>query len=68
MNTYIPSFVLNNVGENAVIDIKNIGKTVPIFLSDVQHFLLYSLFGQATLQLPRWFKLEKHKKVMISDN
>jgi len=68
MHTYIPNFILNNVGENAIIDIENIGKIIPIFLSDVQHFLLYSLFGQATLHSPRWFKLEKHKKVMIFDN
>jgi len=36
-HTYIPSFAFNI----AVMDIKNVGKTVAIFLNDMQHFSLY---------------------------
>ncbi|XP_012220139.1 RNA exonuclease 5 [Linepithema humile] len=60
----IPRLTLKAVGENATLDIAKIGKRIPIFLSDVQHLLLYSLLGHHSPYLPaRWCQLEKYNKV-----
>jgi len=62
----IPRLILKAVGENATLDVEKIGKRIPIFLSDVQHLLLYSLLGHHSPYLPaRWCQLEKYNKVMI---
>lgn len=60
----IPRIILKTVGENATLDIENMKKRIPIFLSDVQHLLLYSLLGHHSPYLPaRWCQLEKYNKV-----
>lgn len=62
----IPRLTLKAVGENATLNIEKIGKRIPIFLSDVQHLLLYSLLGHHSPYLPaRWCQLEKYNKVKI---
>ncbi|XP_046746061.1 small RNA degrading nuclease 5 isoform X3 [Diprion similis] len=61
----IPRFRLKNVGENASlnVDVKDEDR-IPIFLSDVQHLLMYSLLGHHSPYLPaRWCLLEKYNKV-----
>ncbi|XP_072754705.1 uncharacterized protein Rexo5 [Anoplolepis gracilipes] len=60
----IPRILLKAVGENATLDIGNLKTRIPIFLSDVQHLLLYSLLGHHSPYLPaRWCHLEKYNKV-----
>ncbi|XP_048506126.1 RNA exonuclease 5 isoform X2 [Athalia rosae] len=60
----IPRFRLKNVGENASIDNIKGDDRIPIFLSDVQHLLMYSLLGHHSPYLPaRWCSLEKYNKV-----
>ncbi|KAL6267125.1 hypothetical protein P5V15_000204 [Pogonomyrmex californicus] len=60
----IPRLTLKAVGQNATLDVENVGKRIPIFLSDVQHLLLYSLLGHHSPYLPaRWCQLEKYNKV-----
>ncbi|XP_046484476.1 uncharacterized protein Rexo5 isoform X1 [Neodiprion pinetum] len=61
----IPRFRLKNVGENASLNfnVKDEDR-IPIFLSDVQHLLMYSLLGHHSPYLPaRWCLLEKYNKV-----
>ncbi|XP_076657919.1 uncharacterized protein LOC143364766 [Halictus rubicundus] len=63
--TAIPRFRLKAVGESASlsINIKSENR-IPIFLSDVQHLLLYSLHGHHSPYMPtRWCHLEKYNKV-----
>lgn len=60
----IPRLTLKAVGENATLDVRNIGKRIPLFLSDIQHLLLYSLLGHHSPYLPaRWCQLEKYNKI-----
>ncbi|XP_012525476.1 RNA exonuclease 5 isoform X2 [Monomorium pharaonis] len=60
----IPRLTLKAVGENATLDVRNIKKRIPIFLSDIQHLLLYSLLGHHSPYLPaRWCQLEKYNRV-----
>lgn len=60
----IPRITLKAVGENATLDIGNMKSRIPIFLSDIQHLLLYSLLGHHSPYLPaRWCQLEKYNKV-----
>ncbi|XP_034189156.1 RNA exonuclease 5 isoform X2 [Osmia lignaria lignaria] len=61
----IPRFHLKAVGENASISINVKSEDrIPIFLSDIQHLLLYSLHGHHSPYLPtRWCHLEKYNRV-----
>ncbi|XP_024885009.1 RNA exonuclease 5 isoform X1 [Temnothorax curvispinosus] len=60
----IPRLTLKAVGENATLNIRNMEKRIPIFLSDIQHLLLYSLLGHHSPYLPaRWCQLEKYNKI-----
>ncbi|XP_032684423.1 RNA exonuclease 5 [Odontomachus brunneus] len=60
----IPRLILTSGGENATIEVSQLGKRIPIFLSDIQHLLLYSLLGNNSPYLPkRWCNLEKYNKV-----
>lgn len=61
----IPRFRLKAVGESASISINAKSENrIPIFLSDVQHLLLYSLHGHHSPYMPtRWCHLEKYNKV-----
>ncbi|KZC04664.1 Putative RNA exonuclease NEF-sp [Dufourea novaeangliae] len=61
----IPRFHLKAVGESASISINIKSENrIPIFLSDVQHLLLYSLHGHHSPYMPtRWCHLEKYNKV-----
>ncbi|XP_012284439.1 RNA exonuclease 5 [Orussus abietinus] len=61
----IPRFHLRTVGENASLNANvKTDDRIPIFLSDVQHLLLYSLLGHHSPYLPaRWCVLEKFNKV-----
>ncbi|XP_015609050.1 RNA exonuclease 1 isoform X2 [Cephus cinctus] len=61
----IPRFRLKAVGDNAslCINLKS-EERIPIFLSDIQHLLMYSLLGHHSPYLPaRWCHLEKYNKV-----
>ncbi|XP_043508412.1 small RNA degrading nuclease 5 isoform X3 [Frieseomelitta varia] len=61
----IPRFRLKAVGESAslTINVKSEDR-IPIFLSDVQHLLLYSLHGHHSPYMPtRWCHLEKYNRV-----
>ncbi|KAG8041004.1 hypothetical protein G9C98_001992 [Cotesia typhae] len=63
--TSIPRFRIKGAGENASLT-KNIDPRdrVPIFLSDIQHLLMYSLVGNDAPYSPsRWCHLEKYNKV-----
>lgn len=63
----IPRINLKAVGENATLDIANMKSRIPIFLSDIQHLLLYSLLGHHSPYLPaRWCQLEKYNKVIVT--
>ncbi|KAG5336512.1 SDN5 nuclease, partial [Acromyrmex charruanus] len=63
----IPRLTLKAVGENAILDVGNLGKRIPIFLSDIQHLLLYSLLGHHSPYLPaRWCKLEKYGSYILT--
>ncbi|XP_057321368.1 RNA exonuclease 5 [Microplitis mediator] len=60
-----PRFRLKGAGENASLTV-NIDPRdrVPIFLSDIQHLLMYSLVGNGSPYLPsRWCHLEKYNKL-----
>ncbi|KOX77476.1 Putative RNA exonuclease NEF-sp [Melipona quadrifasciata] len=61
----MPRFRLKAVGESASITINVRSKNrIPIFLSDVQHLLLYSLHGHHSPYMPtRWCHLEKYNRV-----
>ena len=61
----IPRLRLKAVGENASLNVDGNKKDrVPIFLSDIQHLLLYSLVGNRSPYLPsRWCLLDKCNKV-----
>ncbi|XP_076244024.1 RNA exonuclease 5 [Calliopsis andreniformis] len=61
----LPRFRLKGVGENASLTINSKSENrIPIFLSDVQHLLLYSLHGHYSPYMPtRWCQLEKYNKV-----
>nr|XP_033334384.1 uncharacterized exonuclease C637.09 [Megalopta genalis] len=61
----IPRFRLKAVGESAslCINVKSENR-IPIFLSDIQHLLLYSLHGHHSPYMPtRWCHLEKYNRV-----
>ncbi|XP_034942715.1 RNA exonuclease 5 [Chelonus insularis] len=61
----IPRLSLKLVGENASLNINvNPTERIPIFLTDIQHLLLYSLFGHNSPHSPaRWCTLEKFNRV-----
>lgn len=61
----IPRLQLKPAGENASLTINNKSTDrTPLFLSDIQHLLLYSLLGQRSPYLPaRWCQLEKYNKI-----
>ncbi|XP_014484394.1 PREDICTED: uncharacterized exonuclease C637.09 isoform X2 [Dinoponera quadriceps] len=60
----IPRLTLKAGGANATLGANKVGQRIPIFLSDVQHLLLYSLLGHYSPYLPtRWCHLEKYNKV-----
>ncbi|GLV45558.1 RNA exonuclease 5 [Carabus blaptoides fortunei] len=59
----IPLFKLKSVGDSACISVSPEDRT-PLFLSDVQHLLLYSMLGNHSPYFPqRWCFLEKYSKV-----
>ncbi|KAK2588916.1 hypothetical protein KPH14_001773 [Odynerus spinipes] len=61
----IPRLHLKPVGKNASLN-TNTKSTdrIPLFLSDIQHLLLYSLLGHHSPYLPaRWCHLEKYNKI-----
>ncbi|XP_033211779.1 uncharacterized protein LOC117169484 isoform X2 [Belonocnema kinseyi] len=61
----IPRLRLKEVGENASLKSDGNNKDrIPIFLSDVQHLLLYSLIGNRSPYLPfRWCILDKNTRL-----
>lgn len=61
----IPRLRLLAVGESASLTVNvNDEDRIPIFLSDIQHLLLYSMLGHHSPYLPeRWCKLDKYNKV-----
>ena len=63
--TAIPRLRLLTVGESASLSVNvNDEDRIPIFLSDVQHLLLYSMLGHHAPYSPeRWCKLDKYNKV-----
>ncbi|CAD1480429.1 unnamed protein product [Heterotrigona itama] len=61
----MPRFRLKTVGENAslTINVKSENR-IPIFFSDIQHLLLYSLCGHHSPYMPtRWCHLEKYNRI-----
>ena len=61
----IPRLSLKIVGENAKLD--DDGDRIPIFLTDVQNLLLYSVLGHHSPYSPlRWCSLEKFNRVSRS--
>ncbi|CAK9796798.1 RNA exonuclease 5 [Anthophora quadrimaculata] len=61
----IPRFHLKAAGKSASLSINVKSEDrIPIFLSDVQHLLLYSLHGHHSPYMPtRWCQLEKYNRV-----
>lgn len=68
----VPKLRLKLFGDNASLAIPSIDRT-PIFLTDVQHLIMYGLFGSASPCIPaRWCHVEKvnklsHTVVLILD-
>ena len=61
----VPRLRLKNVGENASLALGEAENRIPIFLSDLQHLLLYSFLGHHSPYIPsRWCYLEKINKIM----
>lgn len=60
---YIPRFRLKEMGVNASIEANEDLRT-PLFLSDIQHLLMYSLLGHNSPYIPsRWCHIEKYNKI-----
>lgn len=62
----VPRLKLKNVGENARLDSPDVldEKRIPIFLSDIQDLLLYSVLGHQSPNAPsRWCQIEKCNKI-----
>ncbi|PNF35208.1 hypothetical protein B7P43_G06862 [Cryptotermes secundus] len=60
---YIPRFRLKGMGNCASLTVKEEERT-PLFLSDVQHLLMYSMLGHHSPYQPsRWCQLEKYNHV-----
>lgn len=58
-----PKLRLKLFGENAALTIPASNRT-PIFLTDIQHLIMYSLFGSTSPCIPtRWCHLEKVNKL-----
>uniref|UniRef100_A0A1B6EF18 Exonuclease domain-containing protein n=1 Tax=Clastoptera arizonana TaxID=38151 RepID=A0A1B6EF18_9HEMI len=57
----IPRLRLRNAGEDA--DLSQVSKRTPLFLSDVQHLLMYSQLGQYSPYEPRWAHIEKATEI-----
>lgn len=61
-----PKFRLKNAGELASVNIAADSR-VPLVLTDVQHLLLHSLFGNINLtQSPRWYVLDKCHDILLT--
>ncbi|XP_043675119.1 uncharacterized exonuclease C637.09 isoform X1 [Vespula pensylvanica] len=60
-----PRLQLKQAGENASLNTHSQNADrIPLFLSDIQHLLLYSLLGHHSPYAPtRWCQLEKYNKV-----
>lgn len=58
-----PSFRLREIGENAQLSV-DYENRIPLFLSDIQHLLMYSQVGiHAPYNPARWCALEKYNRV-----
>lgn len=58
-----PQFRLRDFGDNASLKV-NIDERVPLFLSDLQHLIMYSQLGVHSPYSPaRWCALEKYTKL-----
>lgn len=68
----VPKLRMKLFGDNASLTIPSIDRT-PIFLTDVQHLIMYTLFGSSSPCIPtRWCVVEKvnklsHTTVIILD-
>nr|CAH7712499.1 unnamed protein product [Callosobruchus chinensis] len=59
-----PNFKLRELGENASLT-TDINDRVPMFLSDLQHLIMYSQLGVHAPYLPsRWCNLEKYNRLV----
>lgn len=63
----IPRICLKKIGEDAALNMDendNDNGRIPLFLSDIQHLLLYSLIGNRSPYSPhRWCKVDKYNKL-----
>lgn len=58
-----PTFRLREMGENASLTV-NMENRVPLFLSDIQHLLMYSQIGHHAPYSPaRWCALDKYNRL-----
>ncbi|GAB0093162.1 uncharacterized protein DMENIID0001_082340 [Sergentomyia squamirostris] len=59
----VPKIKLKTQGEVASLDVRACDR-IPIFLEDIQHLLMQSVFGKESPRTPwRWCTLEKHQQV-----
>lgn len=62
----IPRFHLREMGENASLQ-KDLESRVPLFLSDIQHLIMYSQIGPHSPYSPaRWCSLEKFNNLQCT--
>ncbi|KAJ8958109.1 hypothetical protein NQ318_006038 [Aromia moschata] len=60
----VPQFRLRELGENASLKV-DINDRIPMFLSDLQHLLMYSQIGVHSPYSPaRWCALEKYNRLV----
>ncbi|KAJ9594990.1 hypothetical protein L9F63_013712 [Diploptera punctata] len=61
--SYIPRFHLKDMGFNACIKEEEDDRT-PLFISDIQHLLMYALMGFHSPYVPsRWCHIEKNSRI-----
>lgn len=59
-----PKFWLRDLGDQASLKI-NLEERIPLFLSDLQHLIMYSQLGSHSPYSPaRWCALEKHNRLI----
>ncbi|KAF2892913.1 hypothetical protein ILUMI_13249 [Ignelater luminosus] len=59
-----PKFRLREIGESAAMDV-SIEDRIPLFLSDIQHLLMFSQIGHHSPYSPaRWCQLDKYNKLV----
>lgn len=57
-----PKFCNKEIGHNAELEVGDKDR-VPLFVTDIQHLIMFSQIGTYSCTLPRWCGLEKYSKI-----